>query len=95
MRAAQLNPANYVINYAEVNGYGGMFIDPLDSVLGAYWNGTSFENPIPPVPPPPDNTPIVTESFNASLRRKAVELEAEGKTFEAVQLLLQAQGVQQ
>lgn len=94
MRAAQLDANNIVINYAEVGGFGGEFIDPLNSVLGAFWNGNSFVNPVPPAPPMPDNQPIITASFNASLQRKAVKMEAQGNTFEAVQLLLQAQGVQ-
>lgn len=46
----------------------------------------------PPSPPQSANGPIITESFNASLKRKAAKLQKEGKTFEAVQLLLQAQG---
>lgn len=97
MRAAQLDENNIVINYAEVNGFGGQFIDPLNSVLGSFWNGTSFVAPSPPAPPVPPisaNAPLITQSFNASLRRKAVALEQQGNTFEAVQLLLQAQGVQ-
>lgn len=51
MRAAQLDENDIVINYAEVGGFGGSFIDPLNSVLGALWNGASFVNPIPPVLP--------------------------------------------
>lgn len=94
MRAAQIDSNSIVINYAEVSAFGGNFIAPLNSVLGAFWNGTNFVNPVPPTPPAPDNSPIITESFNASLQRKAVKLEEQGKTFEAVQLLLQAQGVQ-
>lgn len=94
MRAAEINENSIVINYAEVTGFGGQFIDPLNSVLGSFWNGVSFENPIPPPPPQPDNSPIITASFNASLRRKAMILEQQGNTFDAVQLLLQAQGVQ-
>jgi hypothetical protein len=94
MRAAQLDENNIVINYAEVTGFGGQFIDPLNSVLGAFWNGASFENPEPPQPQAPDAAPIITKSFNSSLRRKAEKLQQQGKTFEAVQLLLQAQGVQ-
>lgn len=94
MRAAQLDENSIVINYAEVAGFTEQFIDPLDSVLGAFWNGTSFENPIPPPPQAPDATSIITDSFNSSLRRKAAKMEAEGNTFEAVQLLLQAQGIQ-
>lgn len=39
------------------------------------------------------NAPIITASFNASLVRKAEKLQAAGDTFEAVKLLLQAQGV--
>lgn len=42
----------------------------------------------------PENSIFVTQSFNSSLRRKAAKLEQQGNTFEAVQLLLQAQGVQ-
>lgn len=94
MRAAQLDENNFVINFAEVGGFGGQFIDPLNSVLGAFWNGSSFENPPPPQAQAPDATPIIVQSFNASLRRKAEVLQQQGKTFEAVQLLLQAQGVQ-
>lgn len=93
MRSAQIDANNIVINYAEVGGFGGQFIDPMNSVLGAFWNGASFVNPTPSVPPPPDATPIIADSFNSSLQRKAVKLEAQGKTFEAVQLLLQAQGI--
>lgn len=93
MRAAQLDKNDIVINYAEVSAFDGQFIDPLNSVLGAVWNGSTFVNPTPPTPPQPDNTAIVTESFNASLKRQAVKLQQQGKTFEAVQLLLQAQGV--
>lgn len=97
MRAAQLDENSTVINYAEVGGFGGQFIDPLNSVMGSFWNGSAFENPVPPVPPVPAlsaNAPIITESFNSSLRRRAAVLEQQGNTFEAVQLLLQAQGVQ-
>lgn len=94
MRAAMLDANSFVINYAEVSGFDNQFIDPLNSVLGAFWNGTSFVNPPPPVPQAPDATQIITDSFNASLIRKAEKLEADGNTFEAVQLLLQAQGVQ-
>lgn len=93
MRAAQLDANNYVINYAEVSGYSYPYIDPLNSVIGSYWNGTSFDNPVPPVPPPPDNSAIVTESYNASLKREAAKLAEEGKTFEAVQLLLKSEGM--
>lgn len=93
MRAAQLDENDIVINYAEVGGFGGRFINPLNSVIGAFWNGTSFNNPTPPSPPAPNNAPIITESFNASLKRRAVKLQQQGKTFQAVQLLLQAQGV--
>lgn len=94
MRAAQLDSNDYVINFAEVTGFGGSFIDPLDSVIGSFWNGMSFENPIPPEPPISANAPLIEESFNSSLRRKAVKLQEQGNTFEAVQLLLQAQGIQ-
>ena len=94
MRAAQLDVNNYVINFAEVGGFTGQFIDPMNSVIGSFWNGTSFNNPVPPVPPLSANAPLVTQSFNASLRRKATNMQTQGKTFEAVQLLLQAQGVQ-
>lgn len=55
------------------------------------WNGTEWN---PPPPNMADNASIITESFNASLRRKAAVLQSQGNTFEAVQLLLQAQGVQ-
>jgi hypothetical protein len=94
MRAAQIDANSIVINYAEVGGFDAQFIDPMNSVLGAFWNGTSFVNPTPPGPDLSANAPIITDSFNASLRRKAVKLQAQGSTFEAVQLLLQAQGVQ-
>lgn len=94
MRAAQLDSNNYVINFAEVTGFGGQFIDPLNSVIGSFWDGTSFTNPVPPTPPLSDNAPLITQSFNSSLRRKAEKLQLQGNTFEAVQLLLQAQGVQ-
>ncbi len=94
MRAAQLDSGNYVINYAEVENYFGPYIDPLDSVIGSYWNGTAFENPAPPIPPEPDNSDIVAQSYSALLKRKAEALAQQGQTFEAVQLLLQAQGVQ-
>lgn len=92
MRAAMLNLENFVINYAEVSGFDDRFIDPLDSVIGSYWNGISFDNPVPPTPSAPDATDIITASYNASLVREAEKLEADGKTFEAVQLLLKAQG---
>jgi hypothetical protein len=94
MRAAQIDANNIVINYAEVEAFSAEFIDPLNSVIGSFWNGTSFVNPPPPGPDPALNAPIITASFNSSLRRKAVKLQQQGKTFEAVQLLLQAQGVQ-
>lgn len=94
MRAAQLDDNSIVINFAEVGGFGGSFIDPLNSVIGAFWNGTSFENPVPPTAPQSDNAPIIADSFNSSLRRKAAILQQQGNTFEAVQLLLQAQGIQ-
>lgn len=48
----------------------------------------------PPYQPGPDSSGIVSDSYNASLRRKAVKMQEQGQTFEAVQLLLQAQGVQ-
>jgi hypothetical protein len=54
MRAAQLDANNVVINFAEVGGFDGVqFIDPLDSVMGSVWNGSSFTHPQPePVPQP-------------------------------------------
>lgn len=94
MRAAQLDQNETVINFAEVNSFTSEFVDPLDSVIGSTWDGTEFIPPIPPTPKPPDSSPIVTASFNSSLQRKAVVLQKEGKTFEAVQLLLKSQGVQ-
>lgn len=93
MRAAQIDANGFVINYAVVGGFDATFINPLNSVLGAHWDGTSFTNPVPPAPVAPDATPIVTASFNASLKRKATKLQDDGKSFEAVQLLLQAQGI--
>lgn len=94
MRAAQLDANNVVINYAEVGGFDVSFIAPMNSVMGSFWNGSTFIDPAPPPAPPLSaNAPIITESFNASLRRKAQVLQDQGNTFEAVQLLLQAQGV--
>lgn len=58
------------------------------------WIDDELVQKTPPYQPGPDNSAIVTESFNSSLRRKAVKLQEQGQTFEAVQLLLQAQGVQ-
>lgn len=48
----------------------------------------------PPVPPQADNAGIIKDSYNASLKREAAKLAEQGNTFEAVQLLLKAQGVQ-
>ena len=48
MRAAQIDKNNVVINYAEVNSFGGEFIAPLDSVIGSTWNGTIFSAPPTP-----------------------------------------------
>lgn len=93
MRAAQLDSESYVINYAEVEGLDLQFVDPLDSVIGSFWNGTAFVNPIPPSQLT-GNAPIIAASFSAALRRKAQSMQDAGKTFEAVQLLLQAQGIQ-
>lgn len=93
MRAAEINSDSIVINYVEVSGFGGSYIDPLDSVMGSFWNGSSFVNPVAPTPPLSDNASLITQSYNASLQRKAEQLEQQGKTFEAVQLLLKAQGV--
>lgn len=42
----------------------------------------------------PANAVFITQSFNSSLRRKAAGLQQQGDTFGAVQLLLQAQGIQ-
>lgn len=67
---------------------------PDDFTIQTYiWVAGALQKVVEPIPPQPDNSAIVTESFNASLKRKAVKLEQQGKTFEAVQLLLQAQGV--
>lgn len=60
-----------------------------DSII----NGVVVPKP-PPTPVAPDATPIITSSFNAGLKRKAAKLQDDGKSFEAVQLLLQAQGIQ-
>lgn len=53
MRAAQLEN-NVVVNYVLVGGFDGVeFVDPLDSVIGSTWNGTSFTPPAPvPTPVP-------------------------------------------
>jgi hypothetical protein len=67
---------------------------PSDFTIQTYrWVAWALQKIVEPTPPPIFNEPIITESFNASLKRKAVKLEAQGQTFEAVQLLLQAQGV--
>ena len=68
MRAAQLDSNNYVINYAEVSGFGGSFIDPLNSVIGSHWNGTSFDNT------PPDTGPT-KEQQRAAIQAEIDALE--------------------
>ncbi len=45
MRAAQIKNG-IVVNYAEVVAFGGEFVNPGNSVLGATWNGGIFTNPI-------------------------------------------------
>jgi hypothetical protein len=69
---------------------------PSDFSVQTYqWvSGQLQKIPVPPVNNLPQNAGIVTQSFNSSLRRKANSMQTQGKTFEAVQLLLQAQGVQ-
>ncbi len=52
MRAAQINEHGVVINYAEVGGFHGTFLDPLDSVIGSTWNGEAFQAPAPIVKTP-------------------------------------------
>lgn len=49
MRSAQIENG-VVINFAEVAGFVGEFIDPLDAQLGAAWDGSNFKNP--PLPEP-------------------------------------------
>lgn len=58
MRAAQLKD-NVVINFAEVGGFDGAFIDPHDSVIGSIWNGVTFSHPAPPAPTVPVRVPML------------------------------------
>lgn len=54
MRSAQIKDG-VVVNYAEVGGFDGtQFIDPMDSVIGSTWDGTSFTHPLPPAPVVPN-----------------------------------------
>lgn len=67
---------------------------PPDFTIQTYrWVAGALQKIADPTPSPTADAPIITASFNASLKRKAVKLQQQGKTFEAVQLLLQAQGV--
>lgn len=88
MRAAQLDTNCIVVNYAEVGGFGGQFIDPTGSVMGSFWNGSAFINPVPPAPPPyPPNTPEqALLEYKAMIYRRADVLEAAGDILDALLL---------
>lgn len=88
MRAAQLDANSIVINYAQVTGFNDEFIDPLNSVMGSYWDGTNFINPSPPVPPPyPPDTPEQSYlEYKAMIYRRADALEANGDIIGALLL---------
>lgn len=83
MRAAQLDVSDIVINYAEVTGFGGQFINPLDSVLGAFWNGADFINPVTPVDPDVAKAQAKA-NYLAMMESRADELQAEGNIVEAL-----------
>lgn len=65
MRAAQINEQNVVINFAEVGGFDAQFIDPLDAVAGAIWDGTRFHNP-----PAPEAPSAVRHITNLAFRNR-------------------------
>jgi hypothetical protein len=44
----------------------------------------------PPPPPPPDAVAIVDQSYRAGLVRQADKLQANGKNYDAIKLLLKA-----
>lgn len=99
MDAWQLNDSDVIINRIVVDS-----LDVLPNLVNASIGGKIGDSvingvliPAPPIPPVvnmENNAIIVTQSFNSALRRKAATLQQQGSTFEAVQLLLQAQGVQ-
>jgi hypothetical protein len=47
---------------------------------------------VPPKPPPPDAPAIVDQSYRAGLVREADQLQAQGKNYDALKLLLKASG---
>jgi len=85
MRAAMIDENSIVINYVEVNGFGNKFINPLDSVIGSYWNGESF---IPPSMPdyPPETPEQAYLEYLAMINRRADALEESGDQIGALLL---------
>jgi hypothetical protein len=96
MNAHQLDSNGLIINTIVVDSLSD-FPNLVNASIGggigdSIINGVLVRKPAV-VPSLSINAPIVTDSFNASLRRKAAKLQENGDSFKAVQLLLQAQGV--
>jgi hypothetical protein len=45
---------------------------------------------VPPKPPPPDASAIVDQSYRSGLVRQADQLQAQGKNYDAIKLLFEA-----
>jgi hypothetical protein len=73
-------------------GYAAGFIAIQSDFVGNEWSYNGTVLVAPPVKTPAAIAPaiVVAQSYRASLIRKANDLQAQGKSFEAVQLLLKA-----